>query len=153
MLVRVEGHTLPGRSCAPAGGEPEGYANVHVGVQRRTEVVELVPGDAEEAVWSFEVTTRAVEDDGGLGIDVGGPYAQGPKGDRFFYLSWGTVDGEGRFTMFRRAKLLVADIPPDLLRQAATGTGTLVARLGLTDPSGNPICARVRPPAITWSAT
>lgn len=153
MLVRVEGHTLPGRSCAPPGGEAEGYANIHVGVQCRGEVVDLVPGDADEAMWSFEVTTRAVEDDGGTGtgLDVGGPYVHGRKGERFFYLSWGTVDDAGSFAMFRRAKLLVPDIPPNVLRQAASGPGTLVARLGLTDGRGHPLCARVSPPTITWS--
>ena len=28
----------------------------------------------------------------------------------------------------------------------------LLARVRLTDARGNPVCARVRPPAITWSA-
>jgi hypothetical protein len=35
---------------------------------------------------------------------------------------------------------------------AAVASGTLVARLGLTDVKGNPVCARVRPPAVEWSA-
>jgi Family of unknown function (DUF5990) len=30
--------------------------------------------------------------------------------------------------------------------------GQLVARVRLTDSNGNPICARLRPPDITWSA-
>ena len=142
MQVRIEAHALPGRTCAPADA-PEAYDNVHVGVQRRQEVVDLVPGDADAAVWSFDVTTR-VTDDGTL--DFGGPYVHGRRGDRFLYLSWGTVDPTGTFTMFRRAKLMFADIPPELL--SAEG---VVARLGLTDGRGNPLCARVRPPTITWS--
>jgi len=28
----------------------------------------------------------------------------------------------------------------------------LVARVRLTDARGNPVCARVHPPALTWSA-
>jgi hypothetical protein len=28
----------------------------------------------------------------------------------------------------------------------------LLARVRLTDARGNPVCARLRPPAITWSA-
>ena len=47
--------------------------------------------------------------------------------------------------------LLFDDIPTDLLRQAHAGAGTLVASLGLTDAEGGPVCARVRPPAITWT--
>jgi hypothetical protein len=143
MQVRIEAHALPGRTCAPADA-PEAYDNVHVGIQRRQEVVDLVPGDADTAVWSFDVTTR-VTDDGTL--DFAGPYVHGRRGDRFLYLSWGTLAPTNTFTMFRRAKLHFTDIPPDLL--PAPG---LVARLGLTDGYGNPLCARVRPPTITWSA-
>ena len=147
MQVRIEGHTLPGRVCAPADA-PEPYDGVHVGVQRRQEVVELVPGDAPSAAWSFAVTTR-VGGDGGL--DFGGPYIHGRRGDRFLYLSWGTVDAAGTFTMFRRAKLNFADVPPAVLAEAASGDSTLVGQLGLTDGWGNPICARVRPPIVTWT--
>jgi hypothetical protein len=52
--------------------------------------------------------------------------------------------------MFRRAKLMVADIDPALLAAVAADDGTLVAELGLTDGRGGPLCARVRPPAVTW---
>ncbi|MFM9499380.1 DUF5990 family protein [Streptomyces galilaeus] len=30
--------------------------------------------------------------------------------------------------------------------------GLLVGRLGLTDAQGGPLCARVEPPHITWTA-
>ena len=35
---------------------------------------------------------------------------------------------------------------------AARRYGSLVARLGLTDAKGHPLCAAVRPPLIRWSA-
>ncbi|MGH3559093.1 MAG: DUF5990 family protein [Mycobacterium sp.] len=35
---------------------------------------------------------------------------------------------------------------------SATTSGLLVGRLGLTDAKGNPLCARVRPPQISWTA-
>jgi Family of unknown function (DUF5990) len=60
------------------------------------------------------------------------------------------VDG-GRFSMFRRAKLMLADVPAEVLDSAAA-TGLLVGRLGLTDANGQPRCARVRPPQIRWTA-
>jgi hypothetical protein len=85
------------------------------------------------------------------GIDVQGPYIQGPPGARFIYLSWGTVDEAGTFTLFRRAKLWLDAIPPAVLERAADG-GLLTGRLGLTDQKGNPLCAAVRPPLIEWSA-
>jgi hypothetical protein len=53
--------------------------------------------------------------------------------------------------MFRRAKLHLADVDPATLARAAAGEGPLVARLGLTDGGGLPLCARVRPPVVTWT--
>ena len=83
--------------------------------------------------------------------DLKGPYIQGPPGGRFIYLNWGTVDESGEFTMFRRAKLWLEAVPPEVLADAAE-RGVLVGRLGLTDAHGNPLCASVRPPLIEWSA-
>jgi hypothetical protein len=67
------------------------------------------------------------------------------------YLSWGTVDDAGHFTMFRRAKLMLEDVPPAVLPSAAS-SGVLVGSLGLTNAKGHPVCARVRPPDIRWAA-
>jgi Family of unknown function (DUF5990) len=53
--------------------------------------------------------------------------------------------------MFRRAKLWLKAVPPEVLASAA-GRGVLVGRLGLADAKGNPVCASVRPPLIEWSA-
>jgi hypothetical protein len=149
VLIRIEASELPGRECGQAPGFP-GYRNIHVGVQRRDrrdELLDLHPGDARSAVWEFEVTATSAED----GWDLRGHYVQGRPGGRFVYLSWGTVDADGVFTMFRRAKLWFDGIGPGVLA-AAVKTGLLVARLGLTDACGHPLCAAVRPPVIEWSA-
>jgi hypothetical protein len=119
-------------------------------VQRRgrpAELLGLVAGDAPSAVWTMDCTAAPAPD----GIDVKGPYIQGPPGGRFIYLSWGTVDDTGGFTLFRRAKLWLGAVPPAVLDRARE-QGLLVGRLGLTDPKGNPRCAAVRPPVIDWSA-
>jgi hypothetical protein len=105
--------------------------------------LDLHAGDAAMAVWTLDC---AVD-----GTDVRGPYIQGPPGGRFIYLSWGTVDDAGAFTLFRRAKLMLGDVPADVLDSAAT-SGVLVGSLGLTDVKGHPLCARVRPPLISWTA-
>lgn len=145
MHIRIEGDDLPGRHVG-AQADALRLGNVHVGVQHRATAISLVPSDAPSAVWELDVTSREVD---GL-LDVGGPYVQGRPGARFLYLSWGAVSESG-FAMFRRAKLLFGDIPTALLRAAHDGDGVLVARLGLTDPSGGPLCARVRPPVVEWT--
>jgi len=125
---------MPGRSCAPSDAD-ERYENVHAGVQRGKEVVDLVPGDAEEARWSFGITARMARDGD---IDLAGPYVHGRPGARFLYLSWGTVDGG--FRMFRRAKLHFADCDAEVLA-AALRSGQLVCRVRMSDRWGLPRCA------------
>jgi hypothetical protein len=57
------------------------------------------------------------------------------------------VGGDGVFMMFRRAKLMLGAIDPDVVGSAAR-SGRLLARVRLTDPKGEPLCARVRPPYV-----
>lgn len=159
MRVTVEGTDLPGRRCGPA---PEGgwYENVHVGLclskgsglvavpGRPWGVTGVVPGDAGDATWELEVVVK--DRDGEL--DFGGPAVRGQRGDRHVGLAWGVMPSDGRFELFRAAKLRLDAIDPDILREADQPGKRLVARLGLTDAQGQPRCASVRPPAITWSA-
>lgn len=144
MRIRIEGFDLPGRRGG-SSADTLRLGGVHVGVQRKTEVVGPVPVDADSAAWDVDVTSREVD---GL-LDVGGPYVHGRPGARFLYLSWGTVDDNG-FTMFRRAKLMFGDIPTEVLRAAHDDDVVLRARLGLTGDDGSPRCARVRPPDVVW---
>ncbi|MFE5817297.1 DUF5990 family protein [Streptomyces sp. NPDC056479] len=153
MRIRIDAVDLPGLTCPPeafTGDAVPEYRNIHVAVQRRDRPAELLdprPGDAASATWTLECTTAATPD----GTDVKGPHVQGRPGARFIYLSWGTVDDSGTFTMFRRAKLMLDAVPDEIL-DASARTGLLVGRLGLTDGRGGPLCARVIPPRITWTA-
>ncbi|MEU8704855.1 DUF5990 family protein [Streptomyces sp. NPDC048565] len=150
MQIHIEASELPGRTCGPDTDFAD-YRNIHVGVQRKDrpgELLGLHPGDAERASWTLDCTALSTEE----GIEVSGPYIQNRFGGRFVHLSWGTVDDSGTFTMFRRAKLMMSDIAPQVL-EAATRTGHLTATLRLTDDRGRPRCARVRPPDVGWSAT
>jgi hypothetical protein len=124
MRLVIRGHQLPGLTCGD-------YSNIHVGLQVKREPVGLVPADAASAEWVAEIATR----DG----DFRGPAVQGKRGERFVYLTWGTVDGDS-FSMFRRAKLMLADLPADC--------DEVVVDVDLTDECGMPRCARLRPPAI-----
>jgi hypothetical protein len=137
MDVRIVGVNLPGRSWCDRD-------NIHVGIQRKAEVVEMVAGDAAEAVWDFTLNVD--------GADFRGPYVQGRKGERFVYLSWGMVDEGGGFEMFRRAKLILGAIDRDVVEAADRPGRRLVGTLGLTGGDGGPRCAAVRPPMIDWAA-
>jgi len=149
MIIRIEATDLPGRDCS-AGPDFPGYRNIHVAVQGRKgqdDLVGLLAADAESAAWELtcEVVSPPPE------VDVRGPQIHGSPGQRFIYLTWGAVDDAEAFQMFRRAKLWLDAIPSDVMA-AAVARGVLVGALGLTDGKGNPLCAAVRPPRITWRA-
>ena len=124
MRLIIRGSQLPGLTCG-------GYSNVHVGIQLGREPAELVPADAAATEWILDIRRQ----DG----DFRGPAVHGKKGDRFVYLTWGNVE-ENRFTMFRRAKLMLDDLP---------AADEVTVDITLTDEAGMPRCARLRPPAIS----
>jgi hypothetical protein len=145
VRVFITGVHLPGRTfCRPDGSAMD---NVHVGIQRRRDPAELIRADANEVHWDTEVDV-IVQRDGAR--DFRGPVVQGKRGDRFIYVTWGNVGPEGEFEMFRRAKLMLDRIDPDLI-EAAVEAGSLGAIVDLTGADGGPRCARVDPPAIAWS--
>jgi len=137
MLLQIRGHHLPGRAWQSSD---ESYDNVHVGIQVGREPRELVRGDAESPSWTIPLDVVVREG----GLDFCGSAVQGRHGARFVYLTWGDVDADGSFTMFRRAKLMLADLVP-----LVAETDYVVARVDLTDECGGPRCARLRPPALT----
>jgi Family of unknown function (DUF5990)/Domain of unknown function (DUF5655) len=160
MTVVIEGSELPGRTCRP---EPDGrgHENVHVALGGRSEdrpaltmpgrpgmAIEPVPGDAPAARWEMPVTVRRDDD----GYDFAGPYVRGVRDDRHLGLIWGDLPGDGTLRVFRGAKLRLVDVDPGLIEQALRPGHKLIARIRLTDARGNPICARVHPPYLTWSA-
>jgi uncharacterized protein DUF5990 len=145
VRVTIRGHNLPGRQFHAGDCN---YDNVHVGVQERRDAVDLVRGDATSATWDVDVRVE-VGADGAL--DFRGPAVQGKRGERFVYLTWGNVGADGSFEMFRRAKLMLNRVDPQLLRGAQHEGKRLVATVDLTDSRGGPRCARLDPPALTWS--
>ncbi len=144
--IVIRGHHLPGRDFRNAGVP---IHNVHVGLQVRQEPVGLVRADVPTAEWRVDVRVSVGDDDR---FDFRGPAVHGPRGDRFLYLTWGDVDLDGRFTMFRRAKLMLDRIEPTLVRRALAESLCLTGTIDLTDSYGGPRCARVDPPALVWTA-
>jgi hypothetical protein len=115
---------------------------------KQEELPGLTPGDAPVATWTLEAKAKPLPS----GMDFLGPHIQGPPAGRFICLNWVTRDSGGTLTMFRRAKLMLGAAPTEVAKEAAA-RGVLVGRIGLTDAKGNPTCAAVRPPVITWTAS
>jgi len=159
LTVVIEGFDLPGLTCRPEPGGP-GHRNIHVALSGRSKdrtalvvpdrpglAIEPVPGDAESARWELPVTVRRDAD----GLDFTGPFVSGARDDRSLGLAWGDVPGDGTLRLFRGAKLRLVDVDPALIEEAMRPGHRLAARIRLTDPRGNPVCARVHPPALVWS--
>jgi hypothetical protein len=146
MIIEIEGANLPGRSCHP---DPRGeaYDDVHVGLGMHRDPVDLVPGDASLARWRIEVHAGRAPDGS---PDFHGAFVHGKRGDRYLYLNWGTVSADGAFHLFRRAKISLSEVDPSLVDRALEPGGVLACTVNLTDSKGNPRCARVRPPDLTW---
>ena len=139
VSLRIDGRRLPGIRFA-------GREQIEVGVQRRGEVEQTVPGDASAASFLLDLDVTRSPD----GVDFRGPYVHGRKGERFLYLSWGRRGGDGGHEMFRRAKLHLSAIDTVQVNRAVDEELPLVGELSLTDEHGGPLCASVRPPIITW---
>lgn len=147
MRLVVLGVGLPGRVFRGPDGRL--FADVHVGVQIRDTAADLVAGDAAAARWELDVRVHA---EPGGGFEFAGQAVHGRRGERFVYLSWGNVTAGGHFERFRRAKLMLSRVEPALVGAALAGDAGLVATVELADERGGPRCARVDPPAISWSA-
>lgn len=165
LSVVIKGTELPGLTCQP---EPDGtvHRNIHVALSTTAKgiaegqpwltvplkpglAVAAFPGDARETRWEVTVTVRGSAGDG---YDFTGPSVGGDRTDRNLGLVWGEVPGDGTLKMFRGAKLRLADVPPDIITDAMRPGHRLVARVRLTGDKGNPVCARLRPSHLTWSA-
>jgi len=161
LTVVIEGLELPGLSCHP-DRDLNVHRNVHVALygpgkdrpalvivpQHPLQAVEPVPGDAEAARWQLAITVRRDDE----GYDFSGPFVRGARDDRNLGLVWGDVPGDGTLRLFRGAKLRLIDVPPGVIAEAMRPGHQLVARVRLTDAKGNPVCARLRPSHLAWSA-
>jgi hypothetical protein len=103
---------------------------IHAGV-RRTD---------GKLAWDFTVTVKPAPDDGRPIFT--GPFASGPRDDRFVYLSWRSL---ARGDYINRVKARLGDIDWPLIRAAQTAGRPLVADLTGRRPGGGrvPVAWRV----------
>src|SRR3954454_3688933 len=120
--MRIE---LVGTDCPVLPG-------VTVGVQRAAVVLDERPSDGAEVRWVLDV---------GLvpGPDFTGAFVQGRRGDRFLYLVWSS----GEAGMFRRAKLMLGEVPAEVLSAGEARGIRGTVRLTMAD--GTPLCAAGAP--------
>lgn len=80
-----------------------------------------------------------------------GEFAQGTPTDRFVYLNSGTLAGDHGAGWTRRAKLKLGSIPREIAEAAIAHPSRIIeARVQGTMADGGPICASVKPHAVSW---
>jgi len=124
-----------------------GNSHLHLGIQRDKVTIEAATAESERIV--FKPTLRArLNADGS--VNFLGPFAQGPKAERFIYLVWSTTDGDVPGAMTGRIKLHLNHLHWRSVQKAATGNKPIRVRLALTNAKGNPVMASVRPDVAKW---
>jgi hypothetical protein len=124
-----------------------GQSFLHLGIQRDQVITEAAPADAKRIV--FRPTLRALRNGDGS-VNFLGPFAQGPKSERFIYLNWATTNGKELTAMVGRIKLHLNHIKWAAVRKAAQGNKPIRVKLALTNAKGNPVMASLRPDAAQW---
>lgn len=132
LTIEVLCERLPSQ-CLP-------HEPIFLGIQKGREVVAVVPASQGRAVFhpKFRVTTVDSQP------NFLGPYAQGKREERFFYLSWGTKLSDGQFEMFRRLKVHLSHLSLARIRKAAKPGGSIRVTLDMTDACGGALCGSAR---------
>jgi hypothetical protein len=102
------------------------------------ETVQTRRSDGEDLTFEFTVEIKAQLN--GVQPDFGGPFVQGPRGERFVYLDIGTLAGQADSCWSRRMKIPLSGITWPMIRRG----GVLEARVPGTGRDGGPTCATVK---------
>jgi len=121
-----------------------GQKGVLLGIQRNEELFEPSPTDVKRIV--FRPVLRARRNADGSPNFLG-PFAHGPKNERFIYLVWATVSPAARFG---RVKVHLNHIEWASLEKAVERNKPLKVTLELTQDDGKIVYASVRPGAAKW---
>jgi len=148
LTIEVVCQNLPGNCFTDEHGDsPKNVGPIYLGIQKGNDVIEIVPGGREQA--TFHPTFRVIRQSDGSPNFLG-PFAKGTAQERFFYLSWGVVDEDGLFAMFRRAKIHLNHLSWDQVETAMNQNRAIRVVIGMTGTKGDPICASIRSDRAQW---
>jgi hypothetical protein len=131
--------------CTELPGAENG--SLYLGIQRDDVVTEAAPAESKRIV--FKPTLRARRNAGGS-VNFLGPFAQGPKSERFIYLNWMMTNGSVVTAMVGRIKLHLNHIKWAAVLKAAEENKPVRVKLVLTNAKGGPVLASVRPDVAKW---
>ena len=119
-------------------------AGVDFGLQKgrgsKYEVVQKQRSAGKDLEFEFSVGVKTDKDGA---PDFSGPFVQGPRGDRYFYIDIGTYAGQTDSCWSRRLKIPLEGVPGKMIRtggvfQGRAGTAVRVAPLSKISAVGSP---------------
>lgn len=140
IVIEIVCEALPGLQY-------EGRGPLHLGIQRDSEIVEAVPTDRNHTTFRPALRVRKHTDGS---ANLLGPFAHGPRAERFIYLNWVIVrDGTPR-EQIGRIKLHLNHIKYEDAQKAAARKKPIKVTLQLTNEKGKPVFASVRASQAKW---
>ena len=129
------------------GLQYEGRAPLHLGIQRDAEIVEAAPADRDRIVFRPALRVRKHSDGS---ANLLGPFAHGPRAERFIYLNWLIVRDGTQEEQIGRIKLHLNHIDYEVAEKAAARKKPIKVTLQLTTEKGKPVFASVRANQAKW---
>jgi hypothetical protein len=124
-----------------------GHSSLYLGIQRDEVITEAASADSKRIV--FKPTLRARRNADGS-VNFLGPFAQGPKTERFIYLNWVTTNGKVLTAQVGRIKLHLNHIKWATVKKAVEGNKPVRVKLALTNAKDGPVMASVRADVAKW---
>lgn len=140
IVVEIVCEDLPGLQY-------EGRGPLHLGIQQDEAIIEAAPADRDRIV--FRPTLRVRKNSDGS-ANLLGPFAHGPRGERFIYLNWVVVRGGTHVERIGRIKLHLNHIEYTDAQKAAARGRPIRVTLQLTNEKDKPVFASVRADKAKW---
>lgn len=140
IVIEIVCTSLPGE-------EWNGDSPLHLGIQRDQEIIETASAGSSRVV--FRPVLRARSNTDGSANFLG-PFAHGPRTERFIYLVWAVVQGKIPVKMVGRIKIHLNHIKWATVEKAAGAKKPIRVTLALTGAKGKPVMASVRPDVAKW---
>jgi len=146
LTIRIIGEDLADIDFGERGAG-ERRSRLFLGIQKGQETIDPVPVTDGTATFTARFSVSPLPDGG---TNFLGPYAHGPRTERFCYLTWIEEAPGGMPHLFSRIKLHLSPLRWERV-EAAARTGTpIVMRLSLLGKRGGPAVASVPHDAIQW---
>jgi hypothetical protein len=140
ITIEVICTALPGSQWGERSG-------VHLGIQKDEQMVEPASAALKRIVFRPALRVRRNADGS---ANVLGPFAHGPRAERFIYLIWAVMKGGTCAERFGRVKVHLNHIGWTSVEKAVARKKPLKVTLALTNAKGGPVFASVRPGAAKW---